>query len=348
MKISDYINDNKILLLICFASGLFFSAILFLFGIGISELALLWICFLCIVLLTIGSDFYRLQKRTQHLLSVLERLNRKYLLAEVVDKPESELERLYFRLMKIAFKDMTDQVAQCQRLNHEYKDFIEQWIHEIKVPITGIQLLCENNKTDVTRKVLTQVEVIEQDVERVLFYARLGGVEKDYLIKEISLKKCIFDVLAKNKQFLIQNGVRVCTDAVTDTVFSDDKWICFIINQIMLNSIKYRSDIPPIIQMESVDMGNCISLSITDNGIGIKQSELNRVFDKGFVGSNGRSGKNSTGLGLYLCEQLCSKLGLGIDIESEVGRYTTVRLYFPKSSYLNKNLLSNKTVRLNQ
>jgi len=90
-----------------------------------------------------------------------------------------------------------------------------------------------------------------------------------------------------------------------------------------------------MIQIQSQDMGNCISLSITDNGIGIKPSEIGRVFDKGFVGSNGRTGKNATGIGLYLCDQLCTKLGIDIDIKSEVGVYTTVFLYFPKNTHLN-------------
>lgn len=117
---------------------------------------------------------------------------------------------------------MTDEVAGVRRQNAEYKDFIEQWIHEIKVPITGIQLLCENNKTEITRKIITQTELIEQNVERVLFYARLGNVEKDYLIKEISLKQCVMEMLARNKQFLIQNGVCVDTEVIPDTVYSDN------------------------------------------------------------------------------------------------------------------------------
>lgn len=127
--------------------------------------------------------------------------------------------------------------------------------------------------------------MIEQNVERVLFYARLGNVEKDYLIKEISLKQCVMEMLARNKQFLIQNGVCVDTEVIPDTVYSDNKWVCFILNQIIFNSIKYRGTEPLIIHIQSQDMGNYVSLSITDNGIGIKPSELCRVFDKGFIGS---------------------------------------------------------------
>lgn len=180
-----------------------------------------------------------------------------------------------------------------------------------------------------------ETELMEQSIEKVLFYARLGSVEKDYLIKEISLKQCVLEVLSRNKQFLIHNRVCVHTDSISDFVYSDSKWLGFIINQIIFNSIKYCSDKPPVIQIKSKDMGDYVTLSITDNGIGIKPSEVNRVFDKGFVGSNGRMRKKSTGIGLYLCDQLCLKLGIGIDIESEVGCYTTVLLHFPKSNHLN-------------
>lgn len=335
MKFSDYIKDHSKILLICFASGLFFSVLLFFFGIGTSELLLLWLCFAGILFFTLWTDHLSKQKRIKTLLSTLDALDQKYLMAEIADKPETELEKVYFRMLRTALKDMTDEISNSRRLNNEYRDYIEQWIHEIKVPITGIGLICENNKTDATRKIITQTELITQEVEKVLFYARLGSVEKDYLVKEISLKDCVLEVLARNKQFLIQNNASVQTDSITDSVYSDSKWVCFILNQIIVNSIKYRSEKPPIIQITSCNMENYVSLSVTDNGIGIKPSELNRVFDKGFVGSNGRCGTNATGIGLYLCKQLCAKLEIGIDIESEVGKYTTVLLYFPKSDHLN-------------
>lgn len=240
MRLWDYISDNKIILLVCFASSLFFSVILISFGVGVAEVFLLWVCFAIILFLTMLCSYLKQRKRMKHLLSNFDSLDQKYLIAEIADKPETKLEKVYFRLLKIALKDMTDEVAGVRRQNAEYKDFIEQWIHEIKVPITGIQLLCENNKTEITRKIITQTELIEQNVERVLFYARLGNVEKDYLIKEISLKQCVMEMLARNKQFLIQNGVCVDTEVIPDTVYSDNKWVCFILNQIIFNSIKYR------------------------------------------------------------------------------------------------------------
>lgn len=334
MRFSDYINDRKNMLLVCCVGYLFLSAVLLSLGINLSVLFLLWLCFIITTFATAFYNYRQQQKRIHYLLSVSDSLDQKYLIAEIADEPENKLEQIYFQLMKTALKTMTDEVAGAYRMNNEYREFIEQWIHEIKVPITGIQLICENNKTDITRTIMTQSEMIEQEVERVLFYARLENAEKDYFIKEVSLKECVAEVLSRNKQFLIQNDVCVRTDNISDTVLSDNKWLCFILNQIVFNSIKYRSSRPPVIQIESQDKGNYVSLSITDNGIGIKASELNRVFDKGFLGSNGRTVKSATGMGLYLCARLCEKLGIDIDVESEEKRYTTIRLHFPKSDYL--------------
>lgn len=334
MSLSNYLSDKKAALLVCFAGGLFFSVLLWLFGLGTGEIFLLWICFICIAAGLLLWNYLAHHRRLRHLRAVMDALDQKYLFAEITDAPTSELEKVYFELMKTALKAMTDEVSKSNRLNREYREFIEQWIHEMKVPITGIQLLCENNKSGVTRKILTQTEMISQSVERVLFYARLGSVEKDYLITEVSLKTCVLEVLAQNKQFLIQNNACIHTETLCGTVYSDQKWLQFILNQIIINSVKYQGNKPLVIDVTSQDQGGYVTLSVTDNGLGIKESELGRVFDKGFVGSNGRTEKNSTGIGLYLCDQLCTKLGIRIEIKSRSGEYTTVLLHFPRSEFL--------------
>lgn len=337
MKLTDFLRDKKYAILLFLLGSLFVSAFLLIFGIGAGELALLWM--LCALLFGGGicCEYVRQRKRIQKLLSLLYSLDQKYLIAEIADKPENSMEKAYFCMLKTALKAMTDEVSGAQRLNREYREFIEQWVHEIKVPITGIELLCENNKTDVSRRILSQTEQIEQNVERALFYARLGSVEKDYLIREISLRDCVLESLSQNRQFLIQNSVCVNTDSVAHTVCSDEKWVVFILNQLLVNSVKYRSERPCKIEISSKDLGKTIQLTVTDNGIGIKESEIGRVFDKGFTGSNGRAAKNSTGIGLYLCRQLCMRLGLEIAVTSQQGLYTTVSLSFPKSTYYHVN-----------
>lgn len=335
MSLYTYFNDKRTPVLVYCASGVFFSALLWLLGLGLGEIVLLWICSACIAGGMFLYGYLSQRNRIAYLRAVMDSLDKKYLFAEIAEGPRSEIEKEYFKLMKTAFKAMTDEVSASSRLHSEYRDFVEQWVHEIKIPLTGIELLCENNRSDVTRKILTQAALLSQGIERALYYARLETAEKDYFIAEVSLKSYVLEVLARNKQFLIQNDVCVHTDNIGDTVYSDPKWLQFILDQIMSNSVKYRGDRPCVLDICSQDKGSYVSLSISDNGIGIKQSELGRVFDKGFVGSNGRTGKNSTGMGLYLCKQLCNKLGIEIDIASEWTKSTTVYLYFPKSSYLN-------------
>lgn len=347
MKLSDYISDIKGVLLVCLSSGLFFSLLLAAFGIRSSQLLLLWICFCLILFSTLFCCWRKKHKRLSYLLDTFHALDRKYLLAEIADTPDCALEQIYFYLLRTALKSMADEVATSKRQTREYQEFLEQWVHEVKLPMAGIQLLCENNKTDVTRKILAQTQRIGQDVEEVLFYARLGIAEKDYLIREISLRECVMDVLARNKQLLMESGARVHTETLFHTACTDSRWLSFLLTQLISNSLKYRGERSPVLDISSRDLGACIELHVTDNGMGIRPSELPRIFDKGFVGSNGRgtglcpaatSSKGvatgsmgvATGMGLYLCAQLCERLGIGIRAESDWKQSTSVRLYFPK------------------
>ncbi len=337
MKLFDYISDVKGVLLVCFSAGLFFSLLLAAFGVGAAQLFLLWICFFLILFFTLFCCWQKKQKRLSYLLDTFHELEPKYLLAEMADAPDCALEQVYFHLLRTALKSMTDEVAASKRQASEYQEFLEQWVHEVKLPVTGIQLLCENNKTDVTRKILAQTQRIGQDVEKVLFYARLGVAEKDYLIGEISLRECVMNVLARNKQLLIENGVSVRTENLSHKVCSDSRWVSFLLTQLISNSLKYKSARPLVLDFASRDTDGYVELSVTDNGLGIRQSELPRIFDKGFVGSNGRgagaatSMGAATGMGLYLCAQLCERLGIGIRAESEWEQSTSVYLYFPKA-----------------
>lgn len=185
MKLSEYIKDNRVALLTSVIGAAFFSILLLFWDVGSSEIVLLWTCFFLLLLFTILYNYLKQRKRIHYLLSLLNSLDHKYLLAEIADKSESTIEQVYFRLMKTALKDMNDEVASSKRMTQEYRDFVEQWVHEIKVPLTCIQLICENNKTNITREIITQAEILEREVEKVLFYARLGSVEKDYFIKYI-------------------------------------------------------------------------------------------------------------------------------------------------------------------
>lgn len=257
-------------------------------------------------------------------------LDKKHLLSEVIEAPRYYDSLPYYHLLKLASKSMLEEITYIKNDRKEYKEYIEQWVHEIKTPISAIKLIGENHKSDVTRNILSELENVDHYVEQALFYARSEYVEHDYLIKEFSLDSCIHTVLVKNKQTFIQNRIRIELEGLDLTVYSDQKWIGFIINQLLMNSVQYKQEGYPRIRIAATDELHGISLIIEDNGVGISVHDLPRVFDKGFTGSNGRKGQKSTGIGLYLCKKMCDKLGLALNIDSKEQEFTRARIFFPK------------------
>lgn len=327
MKASEFILDRITLILMNIVCALLLCTYLLALGVGAHEILLILIAWVVILVGYFLVQFLRRKKRLQDLNETMDLLDRKYLFAEIAEKKNNPEERAYFSLMKEALRSMTEHVALSQRDKEDYKEFIEQWAHELKVPITSIMLACENNLDDNTRKILFQTKRIEDYLEQVLYYARLGNVEKDYMIRAVCLEELVDDSLSQNKQLLIQNKVAVVVGELNLNVFTDAKWLAFIINQIINNSVRYKRD-SLVLEFSGSKTDNTVYLEIRDNGIGIKDSEIGRVFQKSFTGSNGRSRKNSTGMGLYLCKGLCDELGVNIEISSKLNEFTCVRLVF--------------------
>ena len=161
---------------------------------------------------------------------------------------------------------------------------------------------------------------------------RSENTEKDFAISEIDLKEVVRNVSIKNKDDLLENNVLFETDLKAKNVNTDKKWLEFILNQIINNSIKYKKDKESIIKIESSETKDKVILKIYDNGIGIPEKDLKRVFEKSFTGTNGRNKAKSTGMGLYIIKNLCNKLGHKIYIESEENKYTKVILEFGKNN----------------
>lgn len=197
-------------------------------------------------------------------------------------------------------------------------------------------MIIENNKTNVTKSIDEELQRIENYIEQALFYARSNTVEKDYYIKKVKLRDIVYESIKKNKNVLIQEKVSMNLHDLDLEVNTDSKWIGFILNQIIGNSIKYKKvDCRLEIEIYAKQGRENVILYIKDNGIGIKEGEVTRVFEKGFTGTNGRLvGKKSTGIGLYLCKNLCNKLGIQIELNSILDGGTKVQLVFPKSSYI--------------
>ena len=196
-------------------------------------------------------------------------------------------------------------------------------------------MVIENNKNAITKSIDEELDKVENYIEQALFYARSNTVEKDYYIRKVVLKEIVNESIKKNKSSLIQEKISIDIHDLDIEVNTDNKWIVFILNQIIQNSIKYRRKENSAIEIYANQGKENVILYIKDNGIGIKQGEITRVFEKGFTGTNGRlSNKKSTGIGLYLCKKLCNKLGIGIELNSVQNEGTEIRLVFPQSSYV--------------
>ena len=267
---------------------------------------------------------------------MMDNLTEKYLITEIMPKP-SRAERLaYYRILKKANKSMLENISIIKQQQKDYKEYIESWVHEIKIPITSVKLLCENNKSDITTKIDEEIEEINNFVEQALFYARMDQVSNDFMIKNIKLNNVIKNVLARNKKIMIQNNMKVELNNVNTNCYTDEKWLEFIINQIIQNAIKYRKEKNANIIITISENKENVILNIKDNGIGIKTSEIDRIFDKGFTGTNGRNQKKSTGIGLYLCKRLCQELGMEIEANSKENEFTEIKIIIPRNKKIDE------------
>ena len=285
-------------------------------GNGIQTVLFVLVVWLIILVSCLLLFYYSRKKYLDKLLDMTEKLDERYLLPEIMQEPERADEQVFYQIMKMAEKSMLERIGEVQRERKEYKEYIEQWIHEVKTPITAIKLICENNRCSFTRELMAELENVNRFTEQALYYARSEHTEKDYSVREINLSDVVHGAIADNKYLLRQNNVAVTVEDVEYSIYSDDKWLRFILDQLISNAVKYRAD-QPVLHFFTVKENDRIILSVEDNGIGIPQSDLPRIFEKGFTGQNGRMIRSSTGIGLYLCRRLCDKLGIGISASSE-------------------------------
>ena len=286
-------------------------------------------------MISIIIEYFKRKKFYDNLLKMLEELDEKYLITEIIKTPNFLEGQIFKNSLEQIDKSMLENVNKYKYMTEDYKEYIELWIHEIKIPIATSKMVIENNKNAITKSIDEELDKVENYIEQALFYARSNTVEKDYYIRKVFLKEIVTESIKKNKSSLIQEKISIDIHDLDIEVNTDNKWIVFILNQIIQNSIKYRKKENSVIEIYANQGKENVILYIKDNGIGIKQGEITRVFEKGFTGTNGRlSNKKSTGIGLYLCKKLCNKLGIGIELNSVQNEGTKVKLVFPKDSYI--------------
>lgn len=332
MTFTAYIKDKFLLIVLhIFCTAAVFS-FLRLTGYPAQLCRLLFVCFFLLDTAVFLVDFYGRRKYFSALSKLLDGMEKRYLLGELMPDPPKLEDRLYREMIRMSNKSVIERIRAVEQEKDEYREFIESWVHEIKAPITGVSLICENNKSGLTKRIWLENRKTENLVDIALYYARAGEVYKDYLIRKTKLSEIVRTVLSQNKYALILNGVQAETDC-PHSVYTDEKWISFILNQMLLNSVKYKRGDKERILIHTEEKERSVWLVVEDDGAGIKKEELPRIFDKGFTGSNGRQTRRATGMGLYLCRNLCEKLGIGIEALSEEQKGTKMILKFPVGNY---------------
>lgn len=267
----------------------------------------------------------------KRLYQTLDHLDKKHYIGTMLETPDFLDAEILEDILVQTTKSMNDDIASHKRIASEYQDYIETWIHEIKLPIACIQLLCENNPGDFSNNISDELKRVENHVEQALFYARTTNLENDYAIKKTTLEVLVNNSLKKHAKVLIAQRVKIDKQALDKQIYCDPKWLDFILGQLIANSMKYKKD-QLTLTFSSSEQADSVSLNIADNGIGIPAADLPRVFQRGFTGTNGRQFAKSTGIGLYLCREMCNKMYLDLQISAALNQGTTVSIVFPKDS----------------
>lgn len=334
MKLSEYLID-KIGDILIFILG-HFTIIMLLIAFKSEPSLILSIIFInCIIFLSIILiDYFRKKKFYSNLLSNVENLDKKYLILEMIEKPGFYEGKIFYELLYEINKSMIENVKEYSLSINEFKEYVEMWIHEVKIPISSLVLLNHNHKNELSKKYEEQIRRLDNYIDQILYYVRSENVEKDYIIKETSISSVIKSVALKNKDDLIENDIELDVKVNDENVLTDSKWLEFMLNQIINNSIKYRNqDKKACIKITTEKIDDKVILSIYDNGIGIKKSDLPQIFNKSYTGDNGRKVAKSTGMGLYIVKNLCEKLGHKLDVESEYGKFTKVQITFYENDF---------------
>lgn len=335
MTISEFMLDRLGRIALHSAVLFVIAAFLLVTGTQPGIVILLLIICLLIFLLEQLTDWWKAKKRLNELQAIMSELDQRYLFTECVPKSHNLYERKLFDLLRLSGKSMIEAVSDAQAAQREYREYIEQWVHEIKTPITAAKLICQNMDSDMRRKLSKELAQIDAHVERALFYARTESPEKDFIISKTELSTICEEAIQAYRTLLIENSVRVETENLNEVVYTDRKWVAFMLGQLLQNAARYRGE-NPVITLSGKRLGRQVQLAVRDNGIGISAHELPRVFDRGFTGRNGRNRGGSTGMGLYLCKRLADALEIGLQIQSTAGAGTCVTLTLPAEVNLTK------------
>ena len=246
-------------------------------------------------------------------------------LADSFPEADGLIEGDYQEIIRLMREQHNAAEQRTEQAMRETMDYYTVWVHQIKTPIASMRLALQNEDTAESRLLLSELGRIERYVDMVLTFLRLGSDSTDYVIKEHELDDIVRGAVKKLAGDFINKKIKLEYTELNTTVLTDEKWLTFVIEQVLSNALKYTAEGSVSIYLESPK-----TLCIRDTGIGIAPEDLPRIFENGYTGYNGRSDKRASGIGLYLCRRVCDKLGCGISAESKAGEGTIVRIALDK------------------
>lgn len=295
---------------------------IFAFSFWVYRLPVRAVMYPCALCLLFGAVFaaYDIAKayRRHKFFEELHRRNTE--LISALPEPEGIVDSDYQQLISVLKEKIAEITAQTDSRIRDTVDYYTVWAHQIKTPIAAMRLTLQKEDVPEARRLASELSRIEQYVEMVLVFVRLGSDYSDYVFTQQDIDEIIRSSVKKFASEFIDRRIRLEYDSVDIQAVTDEKWFAFVVEQLLSNALKYTREGSIKIYSEGK------VLCIKDTGIGIAPEDLPRVFDKGYTGCNGRTDRRASGLGLYLCRRICQNLGIDISISSTVGEGTTVRL----------------------
>lgn len=239
------------------------------------------------------------------------------------------IEDSYIKMVEALFQQQNKSVSRSREEMSEMIDYYTLWVHQIKTPIAAMALLLQGQDSKESKELKMQLFKIEQYVEMVLVYLRMNSESSDYVLKKCDLDKVVKQCVRKYASMFIRKKLSINIHTIEGKPITDEKWLAFVLEQILSNAIKYTNE-----GSVSIYMDNDNSLVIEDTGIGIAEEDLHRIFQRGFTGYNGRMDKKASGLGMYLSKKILTNLGHDIKIASRVGAGTKVTIEFAENHQL--------------
>lgn len=295
-----------------------------------------------LLLITVLVGFFRYRSKVKALSNALKRpVEEQAQLPEATD----DVEILYHRLLENQSIARSESESSAAVRQSQMRDYYSMWGHQIKTPISAMKLLLEAEREELgqlmcdeePQATLTELSDnldsfedelfrIEEYVSMALQYQRVSSTENDFVLEKVSLDGVIRDTIKKYAKIMIRRHIGINYSGTKKQVYTDEKWLAFILEQVLSNAIKYTPK--GFVTIETAEEKDRFFITIKDTGIGIKAEDLPRVFEKGYTGYNGHADKKATGIGLYLCRQMADKLGHTIRMESELGKGTKVWIGF--------------------